>query len=119
MSEFLVYGLIDPETLLVRYVGRSSSGLKRPQTHGNPRNLAKRTHCARWIRGLRARGLDFQIVVLESLDSADRLNAAEQWWIAYGKASGWHLANHTAGGDLDPSRSSEKRPLPTDSSSIR
>lgn len=99
MSQFLIYGLIDPETLLIRYVGRSSSGLRRPQTHGTPRNLMKRTHCARWIRGLRARGLDFGIVVLESLTFADGLNDAERWWIAYGRASGWHLANHTEGGE--------------------
>lgn len=33
MSRFLIYGLVDPRTNEVRYVGRSSSGLVRPKHH--------------------------------------------------------------------------------------
>lgn len=46
-----------------------------------------------------AAGLSYEIAVLDIRDSADGLNEAERWWIAYGRASGWDLTNHTDGGE--------------------
>lgn len=101
MTRTLIYGLVDPRTLLVRYVGKSTSGLNRPRSHGQRAHVAKRTHVACWIRGLQRRGLVFQIAVLEYAE-AHVLDSAERWWIAYGRASGWPLANHTDGGEGSP-----------------
>lgn len=35
-SKFLIYGLTDPITDELRYIGRSSSGLNRPRQHLAP-----------------------------------------------------------------------------------
>lgn len=92
----LIYGLVDPRTHLVRYVGQSSRGLHRPREH---RSLGRRTgpHCKRWIAQLQQLGLDYEVVLLETGDLD--LNIAERWWIAYGRASGWPLTNLTDGGE--------------------
>lgn len=91
----LIYALIDPRTALVRYIGQSSRGMSRPRAHRGV--IRGNTKHDTWLKSLRSRGLDFEIAVLES-DCAD-LNASEQWWIAYGRALGWPLTNHTDGGD--------------------
>lgn len=91
----LIYGLVDPRTLLVRYVGQSARGLARPRDHRGP--ARDNTRRSTWIKSLRALGLNFEIVVLEQ--GCVDLDASERWWIAYGRASGWALTNHTDGGD--------------------
>lgn len=99
MSRCLIYGLIDPRTRLIRYVGMSSSGLKRPSAHRRASQLVRRTRCVSWIKSLLAEGLDYEIVVLEEVASKTALVATEIWWIAYGRASGWPLTNLTDGGE--------------------
>ncbi len=95
----LIYALVDPHTLLVRYIGLSSTGMKRPRDHRNPSQLKSRTHKTNWIRSLQALGLDYTIVVLEEVASSCAVSVAEIWWIAYGRASGWPLTNLTDGGE--------------------
>ena len=96
-GQTIIYGLVDPRTLLVRYVGRSSTGVQRPRQHRR-RAAHERNHKASWIRSLLALGLDYTIVVLEVVHK-DALDSAERFWIAYGNACGWPLTNHTAGGE--------------------
>jgi hypothetical protein len=97
--QHLIYGLVDPRTMLVRYVGCSSRGLTRPRQHREPGILAKdRTRKANWIRSLHAAGLDYEVAVL-ALSAKESLHDDERWWIAYGRASGWPLTNLTDGGD--------------------
>jgi len=99
-SRFFIYGLVDPRTLLVRYVGKTSSGMKRPLSHNEPSRLAARPcHRASWILSLRVEGLRYEIAVLEVVDDPHLLNDAECWWIAFGRACGWDLTNHTDGGE--------------------
>ena len=107
--KYLIYGLVDPMTSLVRYVGLSSNGLQRPRVHHCPSTLEAEgdTHKTRWIRSLIADGLRFHIAILQE-SSADALKADEQWWIAYAKASGWPLTNATSGGE-QPRFSDESR----------
>lgn len=97
-AQNIIYGLVDPRTLLVRYVGKSAKGMLRPREHR--RQLHREdTYKARWLKSLLALGLDYTIVVLEEIASADLLADAEVWRIAYGRASGWPLTNLTDGGD--------------------
>jgi hypothetical protein len=95
----LVYGLVDPRTLLVRYVGMSKNGLRRPKQHGEAGSLRRLTHRTAWIKTLRSAGFDYTIVVLEEIASTDALANTERFWIAYGRALGWPLTNHTDGGE--------------------
>lgn len=95
-----VYGLVDPRTKFVRYVGLTSEGVDRPREHRRPSKHTEHLYSARWVRELEACGLTFEIVVLEVLgEDWEALCAAEQWWIEYGRASGWPLTNLTDGGD--------------------
>lgn len=92
----VIYGLVDPRTLLVRYVGLSVQGRRRANQH---RHTRKNTYRENWIRGLKRAGLDFVFVVLEEVATPFLLPTAERFWIAYGRACGWPLTNMTEGGD--------------------
>ena len=83
-----VYGLIDPTTRLIFYIGQTTKGMQRPRQHA-------------------ARGWIYEIAILEAVDEQSSspsrkrptsLHEAERWWIAYGRASGWPLRNLANGG---------------------
>jgi group I intron endonuclease len=96
--QHIIYALVDPRTLLVRYVGCSARGWKRTAQHGHASNLKRGRHVSAWIKSLLAAGISYFAVLLEETN-ADELHERERWWIAYGKMSGWDLTNHTAGGE--------------------
>lgn len=104
-DRYFIYGLRDPRTMEIRYVGQSSRGMKRPKQHTRPNNL-KNDHfyVVRWLKSINCKP---EIVVLERLridclSAADRcvaLNDAEIRWIALGRlALGKRLTNLTIGG---------------------
>lgn len=94
----LVYGLVDPRTRLVRYIGKSTTGMKRPSQHRRPKP-SNVTWCANWVRSLHDVGAQPEIIVLDEFEDAEALNRAERWWIAFGRACAWPLTNLTDGGD--------------------
>lgn len=98
-SRFLVYGLTDPRTGAIRYIGKSSSGMRRPAQHGHASRLRDATHKSAWIKALRAEGFDYGVEVLTRLDSPRALSDEERGWIAIGRVEGWDLTNATDGGD--------------------
>lgn len=99
-SRYLIYALTDPRTNLVRYIGKSTTGLKRPRFCATPSRLAReRTHKANWIRGLISSGLRFGVDVLEEFERASDLDWAEKYWIAQARSLGWPLTNLTDGGE--------------------
>lgn len=99
-TQFFIYGLTDPRTGEVRYVGKSATGMKRPKLHGKPSCLAKdETHKANWIRSLLAQGIHYVVEVLQYVGSREELNSAERYWIREARNAGWKLTNHTDGGD--------------------
>jgi len=98
----IVYGLVDPRDHTLRYVGKSTSGYKRPKqhfcryyTHGMP---YKNWYVYRWIRKLQREDVKPEIIVLEYCE-ADDLDFWEIWHIAYWKGLGCRLTNATAGGE--------------------
>lgn len=103
----LIYGLVDPRTLLIRYVGMTSNGMRRPKDHRRP--SGPDTYCRRWVKSLQREGLAYQIVVLEILETSITLPEAERWWIAYGRASGWPLTNLNGGGHVSEAELLELR----------
>lgn len=91
----LIYGLVDPRTREIRYVGQSSTGMKRPlQEH-----LA---HCLKWERMLVRLGLTKEIVILEECpvgsDPAFWLDETETFYIRFFRAMGARLTNIADGG---------------------
>ena len=98
MDRFLIYGLVDPITGQLRYIGRSSSWMARPRAHSNPSKCSNSTHNSRWVRGLLEKNLRPNIVVIQAFDDSSILNQAEIHWIAYFRAMGCPLTNLTDGG---------------------
>lgn len=95
-SKYLIYGLSDPETLVMRYVGKSSCGLTRPNAHCSPGSLKRdKSYKANWIRECLVRNKKPVITILEELNSAEDLNTREKYWIAQYST----LTNLTIGGD--------------------
>src|SRR5689334_22004216 len=98
-SKFLIYGLVDPRTDAVRYIGKSCSGISRPKVHSMSSSLQQRGHKVNWVRSLVALNLKPTIRVLEEFSAVADLNDAECFWIAQGRGLGWPLTNLTKGGE--------------------
>ena len=99
-SKYLIYGLVDPITDELRYIGRSSSGLARPRQHHQPSMLRKsdQGYCGNWVRTLITQNLKPEIIIIEEFQGNIQLNDAEEFWIAYYKGLGCRLTNLTVGG---------------------
>lgn len=89
-----IYGLTDPRTGDVRYIGKSDDPSHRLRSH-----LADKSRCHRvhWLNSLRELGIRPGIVILEVI--ADDWQEAERRWIAQYRADGFDLVNDTDGGD--------------------
>lgn len=94
-----IYGLVDPETGEIRYIGKSIRPAERLQNHMNELSNCHRSH---WLQSLKAPGLRADMVILERIDGEWPWQHSERHWIAYGRANGWPLTNNTDGGDGVP-----------------
>lgn len=90
-----IYGLIDPRTDEVRYVGKANDPKCRLGNHLTPKNLAPRNKRNSWLKQLLQAGLKPRLVVLEEVDK-DIWQEAEQRWIAFYRET---VTNMTAGGE--------------------
>lgn len=97
-SELFIYGLADPRTDAVHYIGKSKTGFRRPRNHGNYLLWKDRTPKGDWVRQLVADKVTYRIVVLEEAQRVEDLDAMECFWIAQGRGLGWPLTNVTKGG---------------------
>lgn len=95
--KYIIYGLEDPRTSQIRYIGKSTSGLKRPSEHGRKNRSSGK--CKNWIKSLQNKGMTFKIKILEVLEEETLLNASERKWIAIGRELNWPLTNMTDGGE--------------------
>lgn len=83
------------------YVGKSTRGMDRPKEHGSPRNIQRYGYLpiCRWITKGRSVGSEYKITVLETCSTAEELNEAERFYIAYFRSIGVPLLNLSEGGD--------------------
>lgn len=109
MKKFLIYALYHSLSDHI-YVGRSSSGMRRPISHGHDR-FRDQYPVHRWITALRRRGLEFEIAVLQEYDDALQLNDDERFYITYFRSLGLSLLNCTDGGEgaLNPIPSTREK----------
>lgn len=107
VSQFIIYGLVDPRTGEIRYIGKSIRGIKRAWQHRG-RDAEGNPYKAAWIRQLAVEGLRYAVRVIEELSDASNINEAECRWIAHGHAHAWRLTNLTDGGDGGPLRLGKK-----------
>lgn len=82
------------------YVGQTSKGVQRPRAHflKNVLESTAREARSKWIVAMRARGSEPTITILEECLSADDLDEAERFHIAYLRSLGLKMLNHTDGG---------------------
>lgn len=91
-----IYGLVDPRSNRVRYVGKTTWSLAhRLKGHLAEVKAQGHTHKSRWIAGLLAEGLRPSVIVLERVPVSD-WEEAECRWIARLE----DLTNVTAGGEV-------------------
>ena len=88
---FYIYGLVDPDTEEVRYVGQTENPKKRYRQHCGPETRLK-TKKAEWIRGLISRGLKPSMIILEEV-VAGRVSDCEAKWIRHYRSIGRELVN--------------------------
>jgi hypothetical protein len=100
VGRFIIYGLCDPRTGELRYVGKSSQGLRRAKNHVKESDLRRhgRTHKTAWIRSLLKLGLRPKIIVIKECQDAQCLYEEEQNIIAFYRKMNARLVNSTDGG---------------------
>lgn len=114
-----IYGLVDPVSNKIRYVGKSIDPESRLKQHIKDQSHVYRT-C--WIHSLLERGLKPTYIILEMVKPGNDWEVRERYWIVKGYEEGWRLTNLTSGGDglRDPSpetrakmsKSQRERPPP-------
>ena len=97
--KYLIYGLVDPRTDEIRYVGKSCTGWARPKSHWYPSSLVSRSYKNSWIKQLKSLGLMYRIRILATPSHKEDLDQLEIDWIKKGFAKGWPLTNLVAGGE--------------------
>jgi len=90
-----IYGLVDPRSGALRYVGKSIRPLERLTNHMNERSRCHRTN---WLASLRRDGVRPRMVILD-VTGEGGWQDVERGWIAWAKARGCDLVNETSGGD--------------------
>jgi hypothetical protein len=100
-----VYGLTDPRTGKIHYVGATRLGHSRPSANWTPSALAVELNEAKrmWLEEVREIGTP-GILILERIDSPKPydLGAAEKRWILALREQGHPLTNISPGGDGFP-----------------
>lgn len=90
-----IYGLIDPLTEELRYIGKTNNLTKRYQSHIRATGKSYRD---KWVRSLRTKLAKPEMIVIEAIESNDWIEA-ERFWISYYRAIGALLTNLTDGGE--------------------
>ncbi len=97
MEKVFIYGLIDPRTSKIRYIGKTRDTEKRLRKHINETKRGATNHKHNWIRQLLEQGLIPIIEVLEETTNDD-WEEREKEWIAQTD----DLTNMTEGGENPP-----------------
>lgn len=93
----IIYGIIDPYTHELRYVGKSSNIARRKVVHKYDA-LHTRGPKSKWLSNIYNQGDTPIFVELEAVPLGSSWEEYEMFWIAYAKFLGAELFNRTAGG---------------------
>lgn len=98
MNTKFIYTLSDPNTGLVRYIGKTRDIRKRLSSHLSNNHLSKPTRKNNWIISLLRNELIPIIEVLDEINSED-IDFYEKFYISLFRSWGFDLLNGTDGGD--------------------
>lgn len=98
MKQCTIYGLYDPFTNELRYIGKTIQTVElRLRAHLKPSSTVARTHLYNWIRKLLDCG-EKPIIRAIDIVSIEEQDNAERYWIAHYRQQGYNLTNYTDGG---------------------
>lgn len=97
MTKGYIYGLLDPESMELRYVGQTWCLSERYYKHVWEAKNLKTNHKRNWIKSLLSRNLEPKLQIIEVCE-LDRLDERECFHIAQYRAAGCRLTNLTDGG---------------------
>lgn len=99
MAQHIIYGLFDPNTQELRYIGYTSNQTKRYCDHHRKARLASKSHKNSWIKSLVSKSQKAEMYILEEYQTAEELPQAEIELIEYYRSIGCDLTNGTNGGE--------------------
>lgn len=97
METTYIYTLTDPETLQIRYVGKTNNLSQRYKAHLN-KSRKHQVHKKNWIESLRKKKLKPIVEILDVVPINEWV-FWETYWISQVKEWGFNLINYTNGGD--------------------
>ena len=101
-----IYGLVDPLTNQLRYVGKSVNPKSRLRRHIADRNIND-SYKDRWIRSLNEKSLKPTLLIIDVVNKNEWVYW-EQFYISYFKFIGFNMVNGAIGGDEPPSTKGRK-----------
>jgi len=93
----VIYGLYDPLTSRIRYVGKTNNPRKRLNRHLSNSKFSK-VHSSQWIKSLIDKGYSPEMIILQETDEAT-WKEDEKRWIEYYKNLAYDLTNILPGGE--------------------
>lgn len=84
-----IYGLIDPNSHKVCYIGRTVDLYARLDAHIEEMATSIK---GEWMRRLRASNIRPTVIVLDQFEDGPE-SEIESWWIEFGRSMGWPLTN--------------------------
>lgn len=96
-SNFIIYALLDPNTLEIRYIGKSCSGYRRIRQHLSLSQLKSKNKKSNWLKSLLNDKLYPQVKILDYAEDNTTLCDLEKFYIKQHKTT--RLLNMTDGGD--------------------
>lgn len=97
MNSHVIYGLFEPDTNYLRYVGCTSRPARRLTEHLKPSRFKVNPELYSWVQKLRSAGSRPVFKILEEC-SAENKHEAEMFYISYLRSLGCKLANKNHGG---------------------
>jgi group I intron endonuclease len=102
-----IYGLVDPLSSQIRYIGKADNPAKRYFRHLRENIKNPRTHKECWIASLLKNNLKPILEIIEETDAASWVER-EKYYIAYYKSKKVDLTNATDGGEDPPNATGRK-----------
>lgn len=97
MSEqIVIYGLVDPRDMRIRYIGQTANMEQRFSGHMNDKANTRKTA---WLSSLKDDGLEPRMFILDEYNGRNSAYFWENWWILLGRRQGWDLTNGTNPGE--------------------
>jgi len=93
-----IYGLTDPRTGCIRYVGKTVNISQRVKRHIYKAKKGEMGHKANWIRSMLRENL-YPVALTLEICPEERWEQAEKIWIASLRRSGYPLTNAAYGGE--------------------